>query len=494
MMDELEAIALAAAAKKRRATGASVDSPPQRGPEGPGFTDYVAQAGAGSQQGIAQMAGFPVDAVASGISGLGQMTGLWGPIENPIGGSKSIDRLISPIRKNVPEPDTAGLRVARRLGEEIGASAVAAPVALASPAVRAAPGTFAATEAGSALGAGTAAGVAGEVAPDSGTAEIVAALSGGLAGGRLGARLSGGGATAATVRGGIDEQRAIANDAYGRVRADQTIIPQNQLDDLSNAVQSRTAARRINPRLHPGASNVQGAIVDDIAGGNVRRVEDLEDLRRVTTRSMPVNAAPDDRALAEIMKSELTNQIDNLGGQAAENLRIGRDAHRRASAASEVKNAFTKATRRAATTGSGGNEINAVRQNLRKIIENPRLSRSFSKAELEIMDRVAKGEGGANLLRRLSRFSPSSGGLSAMLGIGGVASVPEAAIPAIIVSEIAKMAGEKVTRGGVADLLKSIAPDRVLKPGSPGVEAITRALLSARTTASGLQDDMRTTR
>lgn len=475
-MNEFEALALAAAAKKKREA-------PQK-PSGPGFSDYVAQAGAGSQVGIAQMAGFPVDAITGGINAIGEKTGLYGPIQNPVGGSQFFDELMQPIRKNVPEPSTPGLRVARRVGEEVGASAVAAPLGLASKAVRAAPGAFAATETASALGSGGAAAVANEVAPGNSTTEIIAQLLGGGVGAKLGSKLSGAPTSIpATRRSGIAEQRSIADDAYGRVRADQTQLTPQQTDDLSQRVQSRMASERMNPRLQPAAANVHGAIVDDVAAGKVSRLEDVEDLRRVTTRSLPANASPDDRRLAEIMKDEITGYIDSVGGPSAEDLRIGRDAHRRASAATSVTEAAEKATRRAASTGSGGNEINAMRQNLRRILDNQRLRASFKPEELKLMDEIVQGTAGPNALRRLSRFAPTSGGLSAMLGIGGTLASPAVALPIMAATEAAKFAGEKMTRGGIAKLLNSIAPERVLKPGSVGIDAVTKALLAARVSA-----------
>jgi hypothetical protein len=441
----------------------------------------AAQFGVGTQSGIANALGFPVDAVTGGINGLGSLTGMWGPIQNPVGGSASIDALLKPLNKDIPAPQTGLERGARRVGEEVGASAAMLPLAMASPAARAAPMATAAVEGGSALGAGTAAAVANEVAPDSMTAEIVAALAGGIAGGKLASKATGMDATDAVMRSGIDEQKARASDAYGEVRADTRVLPQDSVDDMALGISSRMDAERLNPRLQPGSAGIMDAILQDSSGP--MRIEDVENLRRMTTQNLPATANPADRRLSRIMTDEITAYLDSLDDPVADALKEGRTAHRRASAASAVTEATDKAARRAARTGTGGNEINASRQNISALLENPRKARSFKADELAAMDEIVRGTTGQNAMRRLSRMAPSSGGLSSMLGIGGAMASPQIALPIMAVTEGAKALGERSTKASIAKLLQSLAPDRVLKPSDTGIQNIISALLAARTTA-----------
>jgi hypothetical protein len=477
-----------------------------QGPQGPSVSSVAAQTGAGSQVGIANALGFPVDAIAGAINGLGamrpqvdsqmvmredgipdlQVSGITQRepiIQNPIGGSASIDSLMQPLRANIPEPQNRAERIGRRVGEEVGASAAMAPVAMGSAAVRAAPGLFAGTEAAAALGSGAGAAIANEVAPDSMTAEIVGALTGGLTGGGLAARTLGTGATPATMRGGIEDQRMRAADAYAHVRADQRVLPQQSTDTLVDRLTGRMGKERLNPRLHPSSAAILDAVTDDAA--RPLRIEDVEDLRRMTEQNMPAQAVKRDRTLGGFMKDEITDYLDSLNDPVADSLREGRDAYRRASAAQSIDDASTRAARRAASTGSGGNEINAMRQNLRSILDNPRKARSFKPEELEMMEQVVRGTADQNVLRRLSRFAPSSGGLSAMLGIGGTMASPAIALPVMAVTELAKGAGERSTRATIDALMQSIAPNRVLKPGDQGMTPVIRALLAGRTASGG---------
>lgn len=446
-------------------------------PSGP--MDIIGNFGAGTNIGMADMAGLPVDAITGAINGVGGLTGAWGPIENPVGGSEFFRQLAAPLTDMIPAPDTRGERIARRMGEEAGASTVAAPLAFASPAVRAAPGTFLAAEAASTVGSGGGAAIANEVAPDSAMAEIVGSLTGGIPSGLATSRMMGGGGTGAVIRGGIDEQRAIARDAYGTVRADQRVLPQESVDDMALGIMADMDAQRINPRLQPSSTAVMDAIVDDTA--RPMRIEDVENLRRMTQRSVPVTAADDDKRLAGIMRDRLTGYLDSLNDPVSDALVDGRNAHRRATAAQSVADASTKAARRAASTGSGGNEINAMRQTLRGMIDSPRKARSFKPDELAAMDAIVRGTEGQNAMRSLSRFAPTSGGLSAMLGVGGAMASPTVALPIMTSTELAKAGGERSTRKAIADLMQRLAPDRVTATRQAGVSPVIAALLAGRT-------------
>lgn len=451
---------------------------------GPTAASILGNFGAGTNIGMADMAGFPVDAMTGGINGLGALTGAWGPIENPVGGSEFFRRVADPLTSMIPEPTNAPDRVARRMGEEVGAATIAAPLAFASPIVRAAPGVALATEAASALGSGAGAAAANEIAPGSVTAEIIGALAGGLTGGvGSGWLLGAPQGYAATIRGGIDEQKAIAADAYDMVRADKRIIPQESVDDMALGLMAKMDAERINPRLQPGSSAVLDAIIGDSA--KPMRIEDIENLRRLTQQGLPATAAPADQRLAGMMKDDLTAYLDNMQDPVADALVDGRNATRRYKAAETIDAASTKAARRAASAGSGGNEINAMRQNLRGVLDNPNKSRSFTPAEREMMDAVVRGDTGQNAMRSLSRFAPTSGGLSAILGVGGAIASPAVALPIMAVTELAKAGGERSTRKAIEALMQSLAPSRMLKPSEQGISPVIAALLAGRTMAGG---------
>lgn len=439
------------------------------------------QFGAGSQSGIASAAGFPVDAITGAINGVGQLTGMWSPFENPVGGAASIDALLKPFRAGIPEPQTGMERASRRVGEEVGAATTMLPLAFASPAVRAAPVASVAVEGASALGSGAGAAIANEIAPGSMVADTIGALTGGVSTGMAATRATGLNGSANTVVDGMTDQRQRAADAYGAVRADKRILPQDSVDNMALGISQRMDDERIYPPVHPGAANIHDLILRD--SSNPMRIEDVENLRRMTTQGMPATASSADGRLSGLMKDDITSYLDGLNDPIADKLKDGRDAHRRVTAAQTVSDASTKASRRAARTGSGGNEINAMRQNLSGIIDSPRKAKSFTSKERAAIDEIVRGTTEQNAMRRASRFAPSSGGLSAMLGIGGTLAAPGLALPIMAATEAAKYLGERSTQKSIAQLLQSLAPDKVLKPGDSGIGSMIMALLAARTAA-----------
>ncbi len=107
---------------------AGIDASTEAGMRENSVSGIAAQAGVGTQSGIANALGFPVDAVTGAINGMGQLTGGWGPIENPVGGSAMFDSMFKPLNSSIPEPATKAERYARRIGEEVGSAATMAPI------------------------------------------------------------------------------------------------------------------------------------------------------------------------------------------------------------------------------------------------------------------------------------------------------------------------------------------------------------------------------
>lgn len=469
---------------------------PQQQPKAENSIAGVAgQFGAGSQSGIAQMLGFPVDAVSGAIGGIGELTGLWGPIENPIGGSASINSALEPFRSGVPEPKTDLERAARRVGEEVGASATGLPLGLATQVGRAAPVATALVEGASGLGSGLGAAAANYVAPDSAVAEIAGQLLGGIPAAMGASRALGlDGVDAVRTGGTIESQKQRAADAYDVVRNDPSLY---SVDPLVSDINRVASDQNLNRRLQPVSDNILRAVNEDMGvprgamgPGAPMRVEDIENMRRVIGGSVSPTTAQSDQRLAGLMKDEITSYLDSIQSPATEALRTGRDATRRYKAAEALTEARDKAARRAASTGSGGNEINAMRQNLRSILDSPSKRKSFTPDELARIEQIVVGNTEQNLMRRLSRFAPTSGGLASMLGIGGVMVNPVVAGGIIGTTEVAKALGERSTLKSIDSLVSSLLDGRILKPGTTGYSPIAEALLGARIVAGAPEEVM----
>lgn len=162
----------------------------------------VTRFGAGSSAGIAKTVGAPVDLVNAMLSAFGLGT------EEPFGGSRHIQRMMSSARMTVPPGEEESLGRAGRVGEVVGASAVGAAgvvgagarsATAAATGARGAqsvagrvaqdvaetaisrPGTFVTGETAAAVGAGLAGFEAARRFPDSPGAQAIAEIAGGLA-------------------------------------------------------------------------------------------------------------------------------------------------------------------------------------------------------------------------------------------------------------------------------------------------------------------------
>lgn len=178
----------------------------------------------------------------------------------------------------------------------------------------------------------------------------------------------------------------------------------------------------------------------------------LDTLRKITSQ-VANSTDPAERAMATRIIGRLDDYMANLPAddvitgnarQAAEGIRQGRDNWARMRRSDMVDTARIKAERRAESTGTGGNLDNAIRQNVRALLDNPKRSRGMTPAEIEMAERVVRGTPGQNALRHVGRLSPTTGGLSAMLNVGATAVNPLMAIPGAV-GMAAKTAADRMT-------------------------------------------------
>ncbi|PCI52567.1 MAG: hypothetical protein COB36_14840 [Alphaproteobacteria bacterium] len=140
-----------------------------------------------------------------------------------------------------------------------------------------------------------------------------------------------------------------------------------------------------------------------------------------------------------------------------------RALYRKYKASQTVEGVVEKAKRRASSGGSGSNTDNAVRQNIRQILDNPKRANYFSKTEKAAMEKVVNGAKGQNLLRLLGKAAPtgivSMGGSSA---IGGMLAGPQGALGMMALGMGAKSVSDRITQRNVKHLLHLIQTGKTL--------------------------------
>ena len=113
-----------------------------------------------------------------------------------------------------------------------------------------------------------------------------------------------------------------------------------------------------------------------------------------------------------------------LGGDAGDLLSRANLQSRRYYKIKAFDEAMDKAKRNVASTGSGGNVVNTYKQAIKTILSNPKSRAQFDKDELIMMERFVAGSMSDNVLRLVSKLSPTGNGLMAALNVGAAAANP----------------------------------------------------------------------
>lgn len=263
----------------------------------------------------------------------------------------------------------------------------------------------------------------------------------------------------------IDDLQKAKTAAYGAVDNAGIKFAPTQVDDLVSGIADELSAAKINPMRHPKAASMLAEIQG--MGGKEMSLTDLDQLRQVISRD--VASSPD--AAERFFGKKMIDNIDefisaNGGGELMEAARAANSRFRKTEAINE---ALTKAERRAASTGSGGNVDNATRQNIRGLLDSVKKSRFYTPEEKRAMETVVRGTKGQNALRLAGKLSPQGNGLMAALGIGGTMVNPLFGIPALLGTG-AKMAADTATKGNIDDLLRIVG----------GVQSQTKTMTPAQ--------------
>lgn len=188
------------------------------------------------------------------------------------------------------------------------------------------------------------------------------------------------------------------------------------------------------------------------------------DLMRRIAKSAASSLEPDERRIGSIMVQKLDDYIgglqpaDLVGGDAevaTKALGEARGLWGRARRAEAIDTAVENGELRAASSGSGGNAENAVRQEIRKILTDPKQWRGYSDEERALMARVVRGGPVQNIARLVGKLSPEGNGLMLALGLGATAhDTSMAALP--IAGYAAKKFAERAANSNVQRLQEAV--------------------------------------
>jgi hypothetical protein len=431
------------------------------------------QAGTGTSEGIANMAGFPVDMVTKGLNYLGA------GIEKPFGGSESIKGLLDPFMSDV-DPQTAGQRIGRRVGQDVGAGAVAGPLAGIKSA-----GAAGLSTVSDAL-SGLVGGATSEVTDDPTINAITSLLAG------MGPTALSHAARPGPQAPTNDALRAREAGLWKQVEDSKLRLTPNASQELKGNVSAKAYDLKMNPSLHgPEAT----AAVDEVWNLPDRpSLMDLEEARRFIGGNTP--AGFDKKSTARVttgLKKEIDAYLDNLGHPDAGIAKEARDTSRSRIASEKLDRTLDRADRQASRAHNGANVVNSQRQRVDAILNSPKESASFKPSEIAQMNEIVRGSGATNKARLVGSISPMRGGAFAGgngLAVGGAALLSGgdplltalAATPGVI-SAISRQIGEHLTDQQIQRLSATVRNGGVPVAGktlSQGEQAVLQALLASQ--------------
>lgn len=361
------------------------------------------------------------------------------------------------------------LKGIRRIGEEVGGALPFAPLGPLSVL-------------GSAVTAGTGAAVAQQAFPGNPWAELAGELLGGAAPGALRNTIErvAAGRAAPTA----EELQTLKNAAYRQ--ADQTgaLYSEPAYQRLVGDTQAAAAADNISATRHPLAFSF---IQDMRARGNGgMSLTELDQLRQEARRDLIRSTDESEQHFGRLVLRRIDDFIgsatgrDMVAGSAtdADNAIVrARDLNTRFRKTELIEDALYNAHLRAASTGSGGNVNNAIRQEFRKILTGED-RQSFSPEEISEMERVVRQGTGDELLRLVGKLSPTGNGLMAALGIGATAANPLlAAVP--LAGTAAKGISDAATIGKANRLRANVARGGRARVGNPRNAALVAAMIGS---------------
>lgn len=284
---------------------------------------------------------------------------------------------------------------------------------------------------------------------------------------------------------------ALKNQAYAAADNAGVIYSPAAVDRLNQRVATELTKIGFDPALQPGAT-VALKRIQDLTGQNVT-LTGLDTIRKIAGNGFIAGNKSNNAAVSKIINAiddvmenpASTDVLTGNGSAAGRILSDARDYASRLAKLNRVEDAVNRADLRAASTGSGGNVDNATRQNLRRILENPR---GFKPDEQAALETAVRGTTGQNALRLAGKLSPAGNGLMAALGIGGAMVNP--AFGAFALGGMgAKALADRGTSQNVRELARIIAaggsraatqapPNMVQQLAQSKRDALARALMS----------------
>lgn len=229
----------------------------------------------------------------------------------------------------------------------------------------------------------------------------------------------------------ISKLRADASTAYDAAHNSGVVASAPSYDNMVADLNTKLAARGIDPTLHPNSTAVLKRL-NDSTGAPID-FQGLDTQRRIAGHGVDASGLnKSDKAMSRAIQDHIDDYVDNLKPadlaagndptQAVSDLNNARDLYSRSAKASTIQSLIDKAGVNGSNYTASGLE-NSLRVQFRKLANNDRGMSRFTSAEQDAIKRVATGGSPTsmnNALRYLGKFSPQ-GFFPAVTEMGAVA-------------------------------------------------------------------------
>lgn len=237
--------------------------------------------------------------------------------------------------------------------------------------------------------------------------------------------------------------------------------------DIFNSLQAEGFRQR-NIKAAWDAIEELGQATNNIGLTGVADVQSVSKVLNKVANSAPENAAQNREAarfaIAEINKymasvpaSDIAVGTPKMVQEAVKSWREADRAYAAGMRAEQLELALTHALDRAGSTGKGQNVENAMRQNIRAILDSKIKSRGFTSSELSKMREIVRGATKNNVLRGLGSLAPT-GIVSGTLGLelASMLFKGPAMFGVPLAGYVAKKASDSATATKVHDLIAGV--------------------------------------
>mgnify|MGYP003624436897 CR=1 FL=1 len=264
-------------------------------------------------------------------------------------------------------------------------------------------------------------------------------------------------------------------------------VKANVIDSLVNKIAVKTRKKGLDPRVTAKAAGALDALKD--MKGSPQLLSELQIQRNIAQQ---VAKSPDasEAMLGRVMIDELDGFMDSVTNaslirgtaETAKKYKIARQLYGRAKRSETITDAIERSTE----VASGAE--NGLRIELRKIVNNKKKSKFFSKKEIASMKDVIRGDKATDTAKFIGTMGFGSGGgannLIPLIAASGAAVVNPIALAApALVGSVARKIAYKRTLG------KSDLVDKIVRAGSNGDE-ITKAYLTSVPKAKRNPEDL----